>query len=383
MRLRYFQVFCVTCLLLGGVCFPAMADFGIDFSPLHSPNFGKRPSYRFEQGNDGLLHPTSVPAPAPHDAPSPQQNAAQQAAHNWFSQGVTAMNARQWDAAVHCFSRALEFSDEKEIRQGLLSAQAFMAYEQRLREEQEQKGRALVNMSDCLTVLSEALADIKSSVAGDSIARSVQAGEAPSTATGGVLADASVVDLRHVTLGMVEVEKLQSPYARMPEPIYAAGQVKLTDKQMTKMANLFLGYEMGFSPSERDIEEMLDLPVVEHTNGTPAADSRVSGAEHKQIHAALERFSTALVKGCNEALYHTSQRLNNDPLVRNARTLAATDGWEHVDPAIKALLAQRDREAHAQLFAQFRIVQDQAMQQLGFECTTIFQMARGMNGGKK
>ncbi len=35
--------------LVGQVCLPAFADFGIDFSPLHSPNFGKRPSYRFER----------------------------------------------------------------------------------------------------------------------------------------------------------------------------------------------------------------------------------------------------------------------------------------------------------------------------------------------
>ncbi len=329
----------------------------------------------------GLLHPTPVPAPAPSPTPSPQQNYAQQAAKNWFTHGVTAMNNKDWDLAAQCFSRALEFSNDKEIRQGLLSAQAFKAYELRLREEQEQKGQALVKMSDCLTALSEALADIKSSVAGDSIARSVQAGEATHAATDGVLADAGVVDLRHVTLGMVDVDKLQSPYARTPEPIYAEGQVRLSDKQLTKMANLFLGYEMGFSPSEQDIEELLDLPVVEHTQGMPAADGKVSETEHKQIHAALERFSTALVKGCNEALFHTSQRLSNDPIVRNARTLAAADG-DHVDPAIKDLLAQRYREAHAQLFAQFRIVQDQAMQQLGFECTTIFQMAHGMKDGR-
>ena len=103
-------------------------------------------------------------------------------------------------------------------------------------------------------------------------------------------------------------------------------------------------------------------------------------SERKQIHAALERFSASLVTGCNKALYATSQQLNNDPLVKNIRTLTAAVGWKQVDPAIKAQWEQRNREAEEQLFAQFTNAQDQAMRQLGFECTTIFDIVN--NKGK-
>ena len=375
MRMRSLLVMLWAGVALGCLCPSAFADFGIDFSPLHAPGFGQRLLYSFQQQGDGLLHPTAIPAqtPAPPTAAPPHETDARQTARHWFSQGVAAMNVKDWAGAERFFAQALQFIDDADIRRGLLDARTFKAYEQYLKEEQARKGRELLQMSDCLTALSEALAAVKSSVADSGITRHVQAGADDAVAGDSVLTDADVVDLRHVTLGIVDLEQLKSSYARPPAPITVHEPTPLTDKQTTKLANIFVAYELGFSPSEQDIEELLGQPVIDHSR--PATqDSRAAASERKQVHAALDRFSVSLVAGCNKALSATSQQLNADPLVKNIKTLTAAVGWDNLDPALKAQWAERNLEAEQQLFAQFTNVQDRAIRQLGFECTAIFDI---------
>jgi len=210
-------------------------------------------------------------------------------------------------------------------------------------------------MSDCLTALSEALAAVKSSVA-DGVSRAACRQGGSHRPADSVLTDADVVDLRHVTLGMVDLEQLKSPYATAPAPITMHEQSHVTDKQATKMANLLVGYELGFSPSEQDIEELLGCPL-SNTALSPRRRITGPGHERKQIHAALERFSASLVSGCNQALLVTR---DNSMTIPSSKT---SEHWrrprvDNVDPAIKEQWEKRNQQAEQQLFTQFTSVQD-------------------------
>jgi len=354
------------------------------------PGFGKRgPEYDVvarpspaQQSNPPFVSPTppvnaTPPGPPTPPGPSPAEVAAQRLrseASSLHDQGVRNWRNKEWKSAADAFQAALDKCPENRTYQtDLKNALTAVAYEKHIQEVQERKGRALLEMGDCLGALSEALADVKSQVAASKMARIFQAGAEPEFGPDVVLTDASVVDLRRASTAVVGLEQLRSPYAKPPQPVFAGAANRLSDDQMLKLGNILLEYEINNGPTEQEVNELLGLPGIDHGGGTPAGGA--PGTEKKQIHAALERFSGRLMDGCRSALRQTSQEIAEDPLTTKVQAMAALAGADHVNPAVRRLWEEHNSEAQQRLLARFRVVQDMAVRQLGAECTVIFKQA--------
>jgi hypothetical protein len=300
------------------------------------------------------------------------------AANDLNEEGLRHWGKNDWAKAVAAFQAALDKWPDNRVYQGnLKQALAALAYEKRLKEEQERRNKALTDMSECLGVLSDALADVKTSVACDSLAISVETGAAHRSSGQPVLTEASVANLRHAATGIVGMQKFVSQYNQPPQTAgYVAGANPLTDAQMAMLGNFLLYDEIGKKPSERDIDELLGLPPMDHGGHLPKAATRALQAERDQIRAALARFSKVLIDGCNEQVELVAKELRDDPICQKIKEIAALDGLDRMDPAIRQLWEQRKKQSQEQLFARFRVVQDRAMRQLGTECSGVFRQAQ-------
>jgi hypothetical protein len=329
------------------------------------------------QSNISVTMPQEISQPAPVTPAQPTaqqaaQQAAQQEAQRLYSEGRAAAYNKDWQKAIECFLKALDICDNKDIRDALKAAKTCLAYEKYLQAAEKERGETLVGMSDCLCALSAALADLNSSVACNKMARTLQSGAEAEFPAEDVLTDASVVDLRDAKLGIVAMEKLQSPYAKEPPPVFASGPNRLSDQQMAQLAECLVNCEAGRPVSERQIEELLGIPPIDHPDGPP----ETLQTEHGQIHAALDRFSDRLVKGCNEALAATLLEFQKDPVTQTIRAVAAHPGTA-APPELMELWNQNLQEVHQRLFERFRMVQDAAVDELGMECTLVFKQSAG------
>jgi hypothetical protein len=142
----------------------------------------------------------------------------------------------------------LEIRDNKDVRDALKAARTCLAYEKYLEEEKKKKGETLLEMSDCLSALSAALANVDASVACNKMGRCAEPGVEPEFAGADAWQDASVVDLRQARLGVVAMEALQSPYAKAPPPVFAKGPAHLSNKQMAALGELLVSCEAGMPP---------------------------------------------------------------------------------------------------------------------------------------
>jgi hypothetical protein len=346
------------------------------------PGFGKMgPEYRVTPSRQPSGNNSPTPMPSPTELRTRQ---LQTEAYDFNEQGNQYAKNKQWELAANAYRSALnKYPDDQAnarniqvVKANLGKALTALAYEKRVREEEESKGHALKEMSDCVRVLLESLAELKSDVACRKIARGIETGASPEFSGGAILADASVVDLREMKIGVVALGRFRSPYAEAPQPVFASGSNRLNDDRMATIGNLFLRYEMGFGPSEEEIERLIGLPSPRLTS-TPSNETATPALqiEHKQIQAALDRFSSRLMRGCNEAMDQTSKELNDDPVTQRVKAIVALQGSDHIDPVIRDMWEQRHKEAQQRLFTRFLVVQDMVIKQLGIECTLIFKQA--------
>jgi len=394
MKVRIRFLIAILCFFLLNTCL--LSSFGSeDWKPptirvstsSFGPGFGKMgPEYRVTPSSQSSGN--NNPASMPSQVESRNQQLLMEAI-DLNNQGNQYATNKQWELAANAYRAAFSKLPDNEantrniqvVKANLGKALTALAYEKRVKEEEESRGHALTEMSDCLRVLSESLAEVKSDVACQKIARGIETGTSPEFSGGAILADTSVVDLREMKIGVVALGRLRSPYAEAPQPVLGSGSNRLNDDQMTTIGNLFLRYEMGFGPSEEEIERLIGLPSPRLTN-TPSNQTATSTlqAEQMQVRAALDRFSSRLMRGCNEAMDQTSKELNDDPVTLKVKALAALNGSENIDPVIRGMWEKLNREAQQRLFTRFLVVQDMVIKQLGTECTLIFKQAGERSG---